>query len=63
MRYWILILLIGWCCSVKDQHEMMSKEIMDVFHSISSDEIMEYVHELCKEEYNGRIAGTDEFMK
>ena len=41
----------------------MSKEIMDVFHSISSDEIMEYVHELCKEEYNGRLAGTGEYMK
>ena len=63
MRYWILILLIGWCCSVKAQHEKMSKEIMDVFHSISSDEIMEYVHELCKEEYNGRLAGTGEYMK
>ena len=56
MRYWILILLVGWCCSVKAQHGKMSKEIMDVFHSISSDEIMEYVHELCKEEYNGRLA-------
>ncbi len=63
MRYWILILLVGWCCSVKAQHGKMSKEIMDVFHSISSDEIMEYVHELCKEEYNGRLAGTGEYMK
>ena len=63
MRYWILILLVGWCCSVKAQHGKMSKEIMDVFHSISSDEIMEYVHELCKEEYNGRLAGTGEDMK
>ncbi|MEI3423044.1 MAG: hypothetical protein V8R91_19455 [Butyricimonas faecihominis] len=24
---------------------------------------MEYVHELCKEEYNGRLAGTGEYMK
>ena len=63
MRYWILILLVGWCCSVKAQYGKMSKEIMDVFHSISSDEIMEYVHELCKEEYNGRLAGTGEYMK
>ena len=63
MRYLILILLVGWCCSVKAQHGKMSKEIMDVFHSISSDEIMEYVHELCKEEYNGRLAGTGEYMK
>lgn len=63
MRYWILILLVGWCCSVKAQHGKMSKEIMDVFHSISSDEIMEYVHELCKKEYNGRLAGTGEYMK
>ena len=63
MRYWILILLVGWCCSVKAQYGKMSKEIMDVFHSISSDEIMEYVHELCKKEYNGRLAGTGEYMK
>ena len=42
MRYWILILLVGWCCSVKAQYGKMSKEIMDVFRSISSDEIMSY---------------------
>lgn len=63
MRYLILILLVGWCCSLKAQHGKMSKKIMDVFHSISSDEIMGYVHELCKEEYNGRLAGTGEYMK
>ncbi len=63
MKYWVLILLVGGCCSLKAQHGKMSKEIMDVFHSISSDEIMEYVHELCKEEYNGRLAGTGEYMK
>lgn len=63
MRYLILILLLGSCYMLKAQHEKMPKEIMDVFHSISSDEIMGYVHELCKEEYNGRLAGTGEYMK
>ena len=55
-------LLFGiWvCCCLPlcAQREKMSKKQLDVFHSISSNEIMEYVHELCKEEYNGRLAGT-----
>ena len=60
-------LLFGiWvCCCLPlcAQREKMSKKQLDVFHSISSNEIMEYVHELCKEEYNGRLAGTGEYMK
>ena len=35
---------------------------MQVFHSISSNEIYAFVEELCKPEYQGRQAGSPEYM-
>jgi hypothetical protein len=55
----VLSAILSVCSAAQEADEQL---IMQHFHSISSEEIGEWVHELCAPEYNGRLAGTPEYM-
>jgi hypothetical protein len=38
-------------------------QLLNAMHSISSHEIFHYVQELCKDEFGGRLTGTDSYNK
>lgn len=50
-----------FCVTVNAQKPAYTPE-MAAFHQISSDEIHGFVSEMCKPEYNGRLAGSGEYM-
>ena len=59
----ICLTVVGTCCclAVSAQNTSYTPE-MKAFHDISSNEIYGFVEEMCSPQYNGRLAGSGEFM-
>lgn len=53
------VVLLAGMSAAREPDEQL---IMKYFHSISSEEIAGWVKELCRPEYNGRLAGTPEYL-
>lgn len=49
-------------CTIATAQKTEYSPEMETFHRISSNEIYKFVEELCKTEYNGRQAGSPEYM-
>ncbi len=46
----------------KSEHQADEQIILKYFHSISSEEIAGWMSEICSPKYNGRLAGTPEYL-
>ena len=55
----ILSVFLSFSAKAQDVDEQL---LLKHFHSISSEEIADWMAELCSPEYNGRLAGTPEYM-
>lgn len=51
------------CCLVLSAQKPSYSPEMKAFYKISSEDIHAYVSEMCKPEYQGRLAGSGEFMQ
>lgn len=61
--YIIRALLFSLCLTVTANAQKTDEElILKYFHSISSDEMAGWMKELCLPQYNGRLAGTREYI-
>ncbi|MCU0460252.1 MAG: hypothetical protein MUE37_14315, partial [Bacteroidales bacterium] len=56
----ILILSFGISLSSVAQND--EQVLLKHFHAISSEEISEWMTEICSPRYNGRLAGTPEYI-
>ena len=54
----LTLLLTGRVAGQQVDEQLMLKH----FHAINSEEITEWINELCSPKYNGRLAGTPEFL-
>lgn len=57
-----LTVMSACCCLTASAQKQAYSPEMQAFHNISSNEIYGFVQEMCKPEYNGRLAGSGEFM-
>jgi len=55
----ILSIVLSFSANAQDADEQL---LLKHFHSISSEEIAGWMTELCSPEYNGRLAGTPEYL-
>lgn len=58
-----LTVVTACCCVALWAQKPSYTSEMQAFHKISSDEIHDFVLEMCKPEFNGRLAGSGEFMQ
>jgi hypothetical protein len=56
------LLLSAILCAGTSAREQDEQLLLKYYHSISSEEIAGWVKELCMPEYNGRLAGTPEYL-
>ncbi len=59
--FFLLIIIIPLTSSLNAQNDYEAR-LLKQFHSISSEEMMEWVETLCSPEFNGRLAGTPEYL-
>jgi len=61
--YLLLVLALGICTPAPSDAQSTDEQLLlKYFHSISSEEIAGWMAEICSPEYNGRLAGTPEYM-
>lgn len=58
-----LLAVLMMAGSAADAQETRDKLIVRYFHSITSDEPFVWAGKLCSQEFNGRLAGTHEYIK
>lgn len=64
MKKFLILALIA-CSSILQTTNAQSDyevQLLKQFHTISSDEMMNWVEKLCSPEFNGRLAGTPEYI-
>lgn len=61
--YLLLVLILGICTSIQSDAQSPDEQLLlKNFHSISSEEIAGWMAEICSPKYNGRLAGTPEYI-
>ncbi|MBI5010723.1 MAG: M20/M25/M40 family metallo-hydrolase [Bacteroidia bacterium] len=59
--FFLLIIILSLTSSVNAQNDYETR-LLKQFHSISSEEMMDWIEALCSPEFNGRLAGTPEYL-
>lgn len=61
--YLLLVLILGICTPIPSDAQSTDEQLLlKHFHSISSEEIAGWMTEICSPKYNGRLAGTPEYI-
>jgi len=59
----LLVLILGICTAIPSDAQSTDEQLLlKHFHSISSEEIAGWMAEICSPKYNGRLAGTPEYL-